>query len=266
MMGRQKIMNLPTELTNDTVEQAILTFALNLEYLEAEYYLRATTGVGVEAHIPNITDGTMTVKAKPKVPFHNSLVHNVAIEIARDELNHVAFFREALGSMAIARPAIDLFNSFNTLARAAGLGESFDPFSSESDFLIGAFIFEDVGVSAFRGAMPLISSKDQLGNIAGILAVEAYHAGIIRSLVYGLGPGIREAGNRISKLRNTLSQGASGVSDQGFDVDGQPNLVPADGNSSAFGRSARQVLNIVYGGVDATSGLFFPNGLEGPIQ
>jgi Ferritin-like domain len=247
---------------------AILTFALNLEYLEAEYYLRGTTGGGVDGLIVGAggpASGSVSVKENARVSFASSFFEDVATEIAQDELNHVRFFREALGAAAVARPAIDLLNSFNTLAQAAGLGESFDPFANEISFLIGAFVFEDVGVSAFRGAAPLIN-KDYLGDAAGILAVEAYHAGIVRSLLYGLGSDTREAVDQISKIRNTLSGNESGVTDQGFKVEGKANFVPADVNSSAFGRSARQVLNIVYGGVNATRGLFFPNGLDGPIH
>ena len=36
------------------------------------------------------------------------------------------------------------------------------------------------------------------------------------------------------------------------------NLVPTDQQSLAFARTVREVQNIVYGAIDATSGLFFP--------
>ncbi len=53
--------------------------------------------------------------------------------------------------------------------------------------------------------------------------------------------------------------------DQGINRGGKANLVPTDGNLIVYSRTTRQVLNIVYGGVDAKKELFFPQGLNGSI-
>jgi hypothetical protein len=269
LLGAQ---NASAQQTAD-LDVAILNFALDLEYLEAEYYLRAATGIGIAGNGGGVNGiggqgGPVTIKSNAKVPFELDFVRNVAAEIAQDELHHVEFLRTALGpANQVAEPAIDLEQSFNTLARNAGLGDRFDPFANGIDFLIGAFIFEDVGVTAYHGAAPLITNKDYLGAAAGILAVEAYHAGIIRTLLAELGPFTQDAADKISALRNTLSDEGGGITDQGLRLNGEQNLVPADQTTSiAFSRTTREVLNIVYGTIDASSGLFFPAGLNGKIN
>ena len=100
---------------------AVLNFALNLEYLEAEFYLHAYYGWGVPSAL---TDGKGTrggVTGGRKVPFKSRAIAQYAREIAEDELNHVAFLRKALGSAAVARPKIDLRGSFTAAARAAAV-------------------------------------------------------------------------------------------------------------------------------------------------
>lgn len=248
----------------------VLQFALNLEYLEAEYYLYATTGQGLS---PEDITGTGTlgetiIKDNPQVPFNTPLFEQYANEIARDEENHVVFLRAALSALGVtpvARPPLDLLNSFNTLAQAAGIGDSFDPFENEVNFLLGAFIFEDVGVTAYRGGAKLLTDSELIFAAAGILGAEAYHAANIRTALIALqDPSVDDIAQKISDLRDALDGPAD--QDQGLRNGTRANVVPTNPNGLVFGRSARQVLNIVYGAVGASSGLFFPEGLNGNIS
>ena len=88
----------------------------------------------------------------------------LAEEIAADEIAHVEFLREALGAEAVPCPKLDIGAAFRTAANfAAGsiLSPAFDPYENDIFFLHGAFIFEDVGVTAYRGAVePLVELVD----------------------------------------------------------------------------------------------------------
>jgi len=253
----------PTEQATDA---AVLNFALNLEYLEAEYYQNAVNGRGLPDSLTHGKGAHGSVSGGAKVPFKSVAVQQYAAEIANDELNHVKFLRSALGSARVARPKIDIKSSFTTAARAAGVissTETFDPYADEASFLIGAFIFEDVGVTAYKGAAPLITNKTYLEAAAGILAVEAYHAASVRTILYSLG--LQDVVNKISDLRDALDGRQD--DDQGITKNHQANLVPTDGNSIAFSRTPGEVLNVVYGKKTAArSGLFFPSGVNGAVH
>ena len=150
---------------------------------------------------------------------------------------HVLFLRSALGAEAVARPTLNLDTAFTTAAVAAGVissGDTFDPYANEDNFLLAAFIFEDVGVTAYR-RQRLHSSKnsDYLSAAAGILGTEAYHAGGIRMLLLQAGqttPSIITGANDIAAARAKLD--GSNNDDEGItNSSGNANLVDADDNS-----------------------------------
>ncbi len=258
-----------------TADTDILNFALNLEYLEASYYLIGATGTGLYAGDTSSSLGTAgTVTGGAMVPFTTgSITQQYALEIANDELQHVRFLRSALGSLAVPMPNIDLTASFNAAATAAGIpGGTFNPFASEANFILGAFIFEDVGVTAYNGAGPLLAVKSNLAAAGSIVAVEAYHAGLIRTLLVYLDNGNTTTGtialaNQISALRAKASLAAAGNNAAETPLSAN-TIVSAGANSIAYNRTTDQVLHIVYLNANAgatTKGGFFPNGLQGKI-
>lgn len=213
----------------------ILVFALNLEYLEGEFYTVATQGATLEQEgiIPPSAVGGPT-NGGHKVPnIANSPIAYIASEITRDEKSHVQFLRAALGSAAVKKPTINL--------DALGIG-----FSSWQSFLTLAAIFEDVGTSAYNGAAPLIQNKTYLAAAAMIYGTECQHSGALRTHAIDMGV----------KVPNADSKSVP-------PTPAHPFFVDAKGLTIA--RSAQEVVNIVYGG-KPTPGGFFPDGLNGKIR
>lgn len=185
-------------------DSAILNFALNLEYLEGEFYSFAVHGHGLPAGLTHGTGQRGPVIGGRAVPFKTRAIRQFAAEIAHDEFDHVRFLHGALGSAAVARPTINIQQSFTAVAIAAGRTSLFD-----------------------------------------------------RNLA-------RQA-NAISDARDSLDGPSD--DDQGITVNGTANIVPADSNSVAFGRTPGHVLNVVYlTPRAATSGGFYPNGVNGQIR
>jgi hypothetical protein len=262
-VGCSKTFQPQTTPTNPTVtltDTDYLNFALNLEYLEASYYLIAATGSGLSA--ADMGSGAGTVTGGAQVPFTSMIQQEYTYEIAQDELNHVRFLRSALGSAAVPMPQIDLVNSFNAAASAAGIGSSFNPFGSFDAFLVGAFVFEDVGVTAYHGAAGLLTNTTYLGAAAGIMAVEAYHAAEVRTLILEAGSTYVGYANQISALRGMLGGGNETSLSATSIVACDPT------NAIAYSRTPNQVAAIVYASNNGNvmSGGFFPNGLNGNIK
>jgi Ferritin-like domain len=232
---------------NKINEQDVLNFALNLEYLEAEFYTYAVTGKSItsfgtgikgRANGANPTDGGHTAGAS-QVTFSDNFVHEMVAEIGATERAHVVLLRGALGSGAVAMPNIDL----------SALGFGFD---NQNDFLRAARILEDVGVTAYAGAAGFLKTPEIITAAAGLLGAEAEHAAGIRAQIARL------------RIPTTAVDGVdlvpppSGQARQLFSIDVSNGLVAT--------RTPGQVLYLALGGkAGVKQGGFFPNGLNGTI-
>ena len=258
----------------------ILNFALNLEYLEAEYYIRGVTGVGLANNLANGTGTLGGVNGGTLVPFNSTVFAQIATKIAIDEQSHVAFLKSALGSAAVARPLIDLAGGFQGAAVAAGIASAsapFNPFANEVNFMIGAMALEEVGVTAYAGAAALIVNPAYLSAAASILAVESYHSGAIRGLLTQTAAGVGTPadiamGSTLpfvtQAIANLQSVASGALTSIGIvnPATGTFQISTRDGNALAYRRTTTQVINIVENGSGAThKGGFFPNGLNGNI-
>ena len=219
-----------------TVNDAdILNFALNLEFLEAEFYATSTYGATlVELGVISESDTTGPTTGWDAISgFAQSNAAFLATALRDDEITHVKYLMSALGSGAVKKPAINL----------GALGYGFD---SVNSWLKLARQLEDVGVSAYLGAAGLITSKTYLGAAAAILATEAQHSGSIRVI--------------------DVWNGVTSPAVDGMDVPPTPNTpYCVDSNALSISRTTSQVLNIVYAGGQSSGG-FYPQGMNGTIN
>ena len=238
--------------TTTLTDNDYLNFALNLEYLEAQFYTLATSGklitdaaFGLAVTGTGTLGGVTTKGANTYtnclVPFTNPLVKAYAMETAGEERNHVTYLRSQLGGAAVAQPALDLYNSFNGLAGLLGIPglTSFDPFLDDIHFLLGAYIFEDVGVTAYTGAAASLTVSANLDKAAGIQSVEAYHAGLIRTTIYGLDS--VAAGGTTLGAPGTASAVATAISKLRASVDGSNTTKSTATQGNDIGLGTQQV-------------------------
>ncbi|HXM20867.1 MAG TPA: ferritin-like domain-containing protein [Terriglobales bacterium] len=221
------------EAATTITDADILNFALNLEYLEAEFYSMATYGATLlQLGILTASEESGPTTGGELVDFRGSPVAYLATALRVDEQTHVLYLRKALGSAAVKKPTINL--------DALGYG-----FESVNDFLKLARQFEDVGVSAYLGAAPLIKSKKYLGAAAAIMATEAQHSGSVRV--------------------ECIMDGVDSPAVDSLDVPPtSKSPYDVDKNALSIPRTTSQVLNIVYAGGKCSGG-FYPDGMNGTI-
>ena len=248
-VGAMSVAGVKPAEAQTNIEIEVLNFALNLEYLEAEFYTYGQYGYGIEqmgiaisgtARGDNPRAGGVTTGGS-KVTFSNSLVFTQAItsEIGVDERAHVVLLRSFLGDKAIAKPNINL--------NALGVG-----FGSENEFLTLARIFEDIGVSAYGGAAYLLKTPLVIQTAARILATESQHVGTLHTQIARL------------NIPSPVLDGADLVPPPTGPQNQYLSINPSNGLPAI--RSVPEVLALAYGGAGLTQGGFFPTGINGAFH
>lgn len=189
-----------------------LNLALTLEYLEAEFYIRAL-------------DSGVLPAGRPE---------NVYNQISKHESAHVEFLKTALGDDAVAKPTFDftvggMFDPFNE----NGIGQE----TAYAQLLALAQAFEDTGVRAYKGQAGNLMGTPFLKPALQIHSVEARHASEIRRLRASVlgdvlndnalgwitlnqrGPGMPEATQAVYDGEENVTQGGVNlVTATGFDA------------------------------------------------
>jgi rubrerythrin len=133
-------------------DQAVLSFALTLEQLEAAFYKQALT-------VPGLGPDLLKV------------LHQIA-EHENEHVKQLSQTLQLLGATAAPAPKTN-----------------FPKLTGRKDVLGIAVALEDTGVGAYNGAAALLQSKDLLVAAGSIVQVEARHAGALRELA-GMDPSV----------------------------------------------------------------------------
>lgn len=247
-----------------TPDVDVLNFALNLEYLEATLYSYLVNGKDLPGtltggYASSTAGGTIT-GAPAKLTGLSTQAADLLAEIYYDEVSHVDAIRNALGPSLVPRPNINL----------AALGTI-----TATNFLTSARLLEDVGVTAYAGAVTLFQEGANISAAAQIMSVEAFHSGALRLLSIQLGAaysGPTADGYDIKPADpGPITTGPTTASGGFFATAGATGATTAQANTLpgfAYRRSSSQVLAIVYGNTASgtASGGFFPNGVNGNIK
>jgi hypothetical protein len=228
-------------------------FYLNLEFLLGQFYSTAIKGSSTtKGHVQS----SATAKTGP-VPFSSPFISNLANEFASEQGLHVSYLQTQLGTSAVASPVISLTNGFSAVGSGSSLGASFDPFSSDDSFLLGAFFLEELLVTATHG-----SAESSPAVTTGLLGNHCYHAGVLRTVIAQSGPSLISSANAIVTYGNNLGMGGNVLLETSSGI----HLAPVNPSGNLPSRSPQQILAIIYNGTGGISQSFFPSGLNGTIH
>ncbi|GLT67262.1 hypothetical protein SLA2020_395830 [Shorea laevis] len=267
--------------TIPTSDLDLLEFPLNLEYLEAEFFLYGSLGQGLDKIAPNLTAGGPSPIGARKANL-DRLTNDVILQFAFQEVGHLRAIKKTV--KGFPRPLLDLSaESFAKVINSAlgkPLEPPFDPYADSINYLVASYLIPYVGLTGYVGANPKLEGSTSRRLVAGLLGVESGQDAVIRGLLYERANEkvkpynitVAEFTNQISRLRNELGHG--GLKDEGLVVPKElgaegkitGNVLAGDEYSISYDRTPEEILRIVYGtGDEKAPGGFYPKGADGHI-
>nr|KJB41951.1 hypothetical protein B456_007G129300 [Gossypium raimondii] len=256
------------------VDRDLVQFALNLEFLEAEFFLHGALGMGLDVLAPSLAQGGPPPVGGRKANL-DPIIRRIIEEFAYQEIGHLRAITESVGG--VPRPRLNIsaeaFAAFFNRAMNTTLSPPFNPYANSLNYLLASYVIPYVGLVGYVGTIPNLLA-------ASLLGVESGQDAVIRTLLYlraneKVKPyGVTVAGftDRISEIRNRL--GRCGMKDEGLKVPKQlgaenrttSNILSADADSLSYSRTQPEILGIVYGtGDESRPGGFLPDGGAGRI-
>ncbi|PHT69897.1 Desiccation-related protein PCC13-62 [Capsicum annuum] len=255
----------------------LVEFPLNLDYLEAEFFLWGSLGYGLDKFAPELADsGPPPIGAQ--IAKLSSLKRDVITQFGFQEVRHLRAINDTI--TGFLRLLLNLSReSFATVMDDAfghPLKPPFDAYANDINYLLASYVIPYVGMTGYVGDNPKLQSSTAKRLVVGLLGVECQDV-VLRALLYEQGKDmvepyeitVAEFTNRISKLRNKL--GRHGIKDKGLNVKSKVgvegrirgNVLAGDKYSMAFNRTPKEILRIVYeSGQENKPGGFYPKGVE----
>ncbi|KAF9622835.1 hypothetical protein IFM89_034070 [Coptis chinensis] len=261
----------------------LLQFALNMEYLEAEFFLFGALGYGLDIVAPDLVDSGYPPVGGEKANLQ-WFVRDLVVQLAYQQIGHLRAIRRLVG--AFPRPLMDLsathFARLMDTAMGIEMQPPFNPYLNDINFLLASYLFPYLSLTSYVGTNSLFNGIAIKRLLAGLVAVEAGQDAMIRTFLYerALQPlhpytyNVAEITERLSAFRDQLG-GLKSNKDEGVIVASRErsngmstlgNVINADKNSISFARAPWEILRILYGtGSASKPGGFFPIGANGTI-
>ncbi|OMO63791.1 hypothetical protein CCACVL1_22268 [Corchorus capsularis] len=277
--------NLPSNKCGPNVaatDRDLINFALNLEFLEAEFYLFGALGKGLDNIEPSFAQGGPP-PVGGQVANLDPKTRRIIEEFAYQEIGHIRAIVKAEGGFQ--RPLLNISKEvFATIVNQAmntTLSPPLNPYANSVNYILASYIIPYVGLVGYVGTIPNLVRRDSRALVASLLGVEGGQDAVFRTLLYERAPNetvhpyrftVAEFTNPISEFRNRLAM--CGLKDEGLMVPLQlgaenrttSSILSADANSLSYSRTPLEILRTIYGtGDESKPGGFYPNGGNGRI-